>query len=353
MANTFDVYQYRDGIHTGGIYGTDTDVDWRAVLKDIRAMLEEYNDKETAGLHTTLVGDTVQEKVTMEIAALVAHDATEAVEPDLESNRMYEFALPLKNFEIAFSLTRWAQMRMAPERVVNLLSAVIQAHIEQRLKNVFKPMFGKTEPGNEWGGTWNVSTDCPDHQANTFFGSNHTHIFSRDDATLTLALIRMLEEEIMHHGLGKPGLNGEKGLVLLVNTEQGRELEALADWSTTSGLPDNVVERLSLDGIQANKGIANCYVNINNFIPANYVLMLALDTPYPIVSRRLERQSQYHGLILETPFENSEFPFRDAQYSFSEGCTVTQPSGMAVLMIGGTDSTDDDTTNYTVPTFYA
>ena len=351
---TFTDYKYREGIHTGGIYGTDTDVDWRAVLKEIRALLLEYNGTETQGLHTTLVGDTVQEKVTMEIASLVARVQTEAVEPDVDSNKLYEFSLPITEFEIAFALTRWAQKRMAPERVTNLLSAVIQAHIEQRLKNAFKPMFGKTKVGDAWGGTWNVNTDCPDHQANSFFGSNHTHIFARDDATLTLALIRMLEEEIMHHGLGRPGIDGAKNLVLLVNTEQGQELEALADWTTTSGLPNNVVERLSLDGIQANKGIANCFININNFIPANYCLMLALDTPYPIVSRRLERQAQYHGLILETPFENSQYPFRDAYYSFSEGCSVVQPSGMTVLQIGANaDSTDADTSNYTIPEFYA
>ena len=60
------------------------------------------------------------------------------------------------------------------------------------------------------------------------------------------------------------------------------------------------------------------------------------------------------GLVLETPFENSQFPFRDAQFSFAEGCTVVQPSGVCVLKLGaGGDSSESDLTHYTVPDFYS
>ena len=82
--------------------------------------------------------------------------------------------------------------------------------------------------------------------------------------------------------------------------------------------------------------------------------MLALNTPYPIVGRRVETKPAARGLVLETPFENSQFPFRDAQYSFAEGCTVLQPSGVVVLKLGaGGDSSQSDLTHYTVPTYYA
>jgi len=247
--------------------------------------------------------------------------------------------VPIKEFEIGFSLTRTAQKRIDPRRIENLFASVIQAHLQQRLKNALTPVFSKNATGREWGGTWQVNTDCPDFQANSFFGTAHTHIFARTATSLTFEHIRMY---------------GEKSLLLLVNIAQANDLIQLADWTTHSGLPDSVVERLALDGINPNQGIGGFIVNVNNMIPENYVVAIALDTPYPVVTTRVERQSQYQGLVLETPFEGSQYPFRDAVYTFSEGCTLTQPSAVVVLMLGADDnSTDEDISDYVVPEFYA
>jgi len=353
MANTFDVYLNRRGILVDGLYNTDTDVDWRLVLKEVMGIIEEYNSRELAGLQSMLAGETVKEKVKTPICAMVAVEHTDGREADITSNAEYEFSLPLVEYEVAASFTRTMQKRCSVDKIAQAIIGAMQAHREKQLQNMLKPMFGKTKPGDEWGGTWNVNTDCPDHQANSFFGSNHTHIFGRDDGTLTLAHLREMEQHIMHHGFGFPGPSGEKRLVLMVSTTQAKELEALADWSATSGLPDNVVQRLSLDGINANAGIGNCFVNVSNFIPEDYVLMFALGTPWPVLTRRVEPRAAYRGLVLETPFENSQFPFRDAQFTFSEGYTVTLPSAMCVMWVGAaSNTTQDSTAAYTVPEFY-
>ena len=351
---TFDSYQYRGGVLVGGVHGTDTDVDWRQVLKDVQSLVKAYNDRDVSGLADRLTQKSTSEAVKQEINHLVAKEVAEGREPDVESNSVYEFALPIKEFEIGFSLTRTAQKRIDPRRIENLFASVIQAHLQQRLKNALTPIFSKNPTGSEWGGTWQANTDCPDFQANSFFGTAHTHIFARTATSLTFEHIRMLAEEIQHHGFGTPGVYGEKSLLLLVNIAQANDLIQLADWTTHSGLPDSVVQRLALDGINPNQGIGGFVVNVNNMIPENYVLAIALDTPYPAVTTRVERQSQYQGLVLETPFEGSQYPFRDAVYTFSEGCTLTQPSAVSVLMLGADgNSTDEDISDYVVPEFYA
>ena len=350
---TFDTYQYRGGVYVGGVFGSDTDVDWRHVLKDVLSLVKAYNDRDVSGLADRLTQKSTSEAVKQEINRLVAKEVAEGREPDYESNSVYEFALPIKEFEIAFSLTRTAQKRIDPRRIENLFGSVIQAHLQQRLKNALTPIFSKNHAGDEWGGTWQVNTDCPDFQANAFFGTPHTHIFARTSTTLTLEHLRMLSEEIQHHGFGAPGVYGEKNLFLLVNIAQANDLIQLADWTINSGLPDSVVERLALDGINPNQGIGGFIVNVNNMIPENYVVAIALDTPYPAVTTRVERQVQYQGLVLETPFESSQYPFRDAVFTFSEGCTLTQPSAVAVLMLSAEEnSTDEDISAYVVPEFY-
>ncbi|MBN1591693.1 MAG: hypothetical protein JW941_00430 [Candidatus Coatesbacteria bacterium] len=351
---TFDNYQHRDGVIAGGVYGTDTDIDWRQILKDVQSLAKAYNERDTSGLVDRLTHKTTSEAVKQEINRLVAREVAEGREADIESNSMYEFALPIKEFEIGFSLTRTAQKRIDPRRVENLFASVIQAHLQQRLKNTLRPIFSTNAAGSEWGGTWQANTDCPDFQANTFWGTAHTHIFARTATALTLEHLRMLAEEIQHHGFGSPGVHGEKNLLLLVNITQSSDLMQLADWTTHSGLPDSVVERLALDGINANQGIGGFMVNVSNMIPENYVVAVALDTPYPVVTTRVERQPQYQGLVLETPFGSSQYPFRDASFTFSEGCSLTQPSAVAVLMLGADgNSTDEDISDYVVPEFYA
>lgn len=350
---TFDTYEQRRGVYVGGVYGTDTDIDWHQVLKEIQGLVEEYNSREVSGLVNRLTYKTTAEAVRQEINGLVAREVAEGREPDIESNSVYEFALPIQEFEISFSLTRTAQKRIDPRRIENLFASVIQAHLQQRLKNALKPIFSKNKPGSEWGGTWQASMDCPDFQANSFFGRAHTHLFARTATSLTFDHLQMLAEEIQHHGFGAPGISGEKNLLLLVNVAQANDLMDLADWTAHSGLPDSVVQRLALDGIYANQGIAGFIVNVNNMIPENYVLALALDTPYPPVTARVERQRQYQGLVLETPFESSQYPFRDAVFTFSEGCTLTQPSAVAVLQLGAEgNTTDEDLSYYVVPEFY-
>ena len=351
---TFDNYQYRGGVLAGGAYGTDTDIDWRQVLKDVQSLMKAYNERDVSGLADRLTHKTTSEAVKQEINRLVAKEVAEGREPDIESTSVYEFALPIMEFEVGFSLTRTAQKRIDPRRIENLFASVIQAHLQQRLKNALTPIFSTNAAGAEWGGTWQANTDCPDFQANSFFGTPHTHIFARTASSLTFEHLRMLAEEIQHHGFGSPGVYGEKNLLLLVNITQASDLIHLADWTTYSGLPDSVVERLALDGINANQGIGGFMVNISNMIPENYVVAIALDTPYPAVTTRVERQQQYQGLVLETPFGSSQYPFRDAVFTFSEGCTLTQPSAVTVLMLGADDnSTDEDISAYVVPEFYA
>jgi len=351
---TFDVYKYVTGVHHGGIYGTDTDVDWRAMLKDIQAMLLLFNQAEVAALTSTLTQDTILETVKQTVGALTMVEGTEAREPDVGGNKEYEFALPLTDFELGFALTRKAEQRIAPQKIITLFGSAMQAYLQQQLKNVFRPIFGKTKCGAEWGGTWQANTDCPDFQANTFFGSAHSHLFARSAATLTLAHIRMMVHHIQHHGFGRPGAVGQKQIVMLINSAQGDDIKALGDWGVVSGLPESVVERLSLDGIQANQGLDAAYVNMSEMVPEDYVVMLALDPPSPIVHRRIEARPSAQGLVLETPFENSQFPFRDSNYTCAEGCTVTQPSAVVVLKLGaGGDSSQSDLTHYTVPDYYA
>ncbi|MCD6327961.1 hypothetical protein J7M28_10480 [bacterium] len=351
---TFDTYQHRGGVYAGGVHGTDTDIDWRQVLKDVQGLVTAYNDRDVSGLADRLTQKSTSEAVKQEINRLVAKEVAEGREPDVDSNSVYEFALPIKEFEVSFSLTRTAQKRIDPRRIENLFASVIQAHLQQRLKNALIPIFSTNKAGSEWGGTWQVNTDCPDFEANSFFGSAHTHVFTKTATSLTLEHLRMLAEEIQHHGFGAPGVYGEKNLLLLVNIAQANDLMAQADWTVHSGLPDAVVERLALDGINANQGISGFMVNVSNMIPENYVVAVALDTPYPAVTARVERQEQYQGLVLETPFENSQYPFRDAVFTFSEGCTLTQPSAVAVLMLGADgNSTDEDISDYVVPEFYS
>jgi hypothetical protein len=351
---TFDTYSYRPGLIVDGLHGTDTDVDWRLYYKKVLKMLAIYNAGTAEGLHNTLADDMPEESVKMEIAAIEAREQAEGMAADIDSNKFYEFALPIADFDIAFMLTRKAHLRIDPQRITNLFAGCIQAHLKQRLINVLKPCFGKTKCGAAWGGTWNVNTDCPDYLTNTFFGNNTTHIFARTASAITMAHIHMLERCIMRHGFGQPGVSGTKGLILMVNSAQARQVETLADWSTLSGLPDSVVKRLSLDGIGTGSNISNCYVQPTEIVPENYVLMLALDTPTGIVARRIEKRPAARGLRFETDFADTQYPFRGATLAFSEGCTVIQPSAMAVLQLGAAgDSSAADTTHYVVPDFYA
>ena len=127
---TFDTYQHRDGVYTGGVFGTDTDVDWRQILKDVQGLVTAYNERQVSGLADRLTQKTTSEAVKQEINRLVAREVAEGREADVESNSVYEFALPIKEFEISFSMTRTAQKRIDPRRIENLFASVIQSNME-------------------------------------------------------------------------------------------------------------------------------------------------------------------------------------------------------------------------------
>lgn len=374
-----------------GGYATEADIitqtadgfDLNTLWAEMQAALNLHNATRSGlvSIMTYTVTDLIENVPVFNTA--VFEEASEFGVPQSArpTQAMKQLAYDFKDYDIALRYT-WKYLRDADVRQVNAAhEQVLEADNALVFRKVMEALWDNTDRSTIIKNTpynvyplYNADGDVPPVYKSSTFSGSHNHYMTSGAATIDSDDMEALYDNIAEHGYG---LESGAVFVALMNKDLVKDVRlwktgeengddgagggtatAHYDFIPAPNQPTMIVPNeagllgaqppTTWNGLPVIGSYAGIFIIEEDYIPANYVMMLAsggsggLRNPVGI---REHAQAAFRGLRL-LPGNQHNYPLVDSFYSRGFGTGVRQRGGAAIMQITANAS-------YAVPTQYA
>jgi len=328
-------------------YTTTDGIDINEVLYDtVLPIIDIYNAEEVLDIRAMLCSDHDESYVKFDSSGHWKFQKLgEGEKPQSKKKVWGKFQKDTEKFGLDIGYTfDWLMSEMSSsEEVVRLARKAVSR--DRALQTAVILDEALTDDGGSAGGFYNGNFSANENMQTppTFgqnsFNANHNHYVASGSASLTLATITSMKEHIKQHGY--------KQMVWgLCNADMIKKIEDLAAWSTTSNVPNPIIDKVAVDGFAGR--MLGIDWKETEWMPDDYLFIIGTggdDAGKPL--RYIQKKNpSAKGLILTPGSYDSRYPIIDADYlHWLEALVVARGAGIIYQLTTGSYSSPDLLTN--------
>ena len=330
---------------TRGLTTTDG-IDLNEILYGtILPIVDIYNGEEVLDLRAMLFSDHEESYVKFDSSGhWKFQKLAEAEKPQSRKKVWGKFQKDTEKFGLDIGYTfDWLMSEVASaEEVVRLAKKAVSRDRALQTAVILDECLdeGGGSAGGWYSGDFSANENMsapPTYGQNTFL-STHSHYVASGSTSLTLATITSMKEHLKQHGY-KGGIWG------MCNADMTKKVEDLAAWSTTSNVPNPIIDGVAVDGWAGR--LLGIDWKETEWMPDGYLMVVGTggdDAGKPV--RYIQKKNpSAKGLILTPGSYDPRYPIIDADYlHWLEALIVARGAGV-VYQLATTYSIPDLLTN--------